>query len=269
MCVSSKKQGRDIRKFELNKAFCFYCGCQTLEVSTKTFKIPVMKRTLRLNLKKILYIHCWRCGKYQWLLPINEEEQGKRVIWDVCVRCKGKVLEGQYIVRSKYGTYHNRCAPDYVSLAGITCKAYANISNKIYEVEEMVRTTTTEGLDEIDGTCTSVAVEKSGKIEDLEQYHIMIKPTDSSILKESKTGHFHEWIRISPKTTDESVPEGSVIHRYIQEIESLFSEAKKLEMVEEVFHLLVGKRFVWKRKQLGRSYKGFEASDYWCPTKLV
>ena len=125
-------------------------------------------------------------------------------------------------------------------------------------------------IEEFEGLVDEVTVEPS-QLKDVEQeqFHIAIKPKDSSILKESKTGHFHEWIRLSKTATDSTVPEGSVADRYIQEIETLMSEAKKKDNVVEVFALLKGKSFLFKKKILGKSFEGKEARQYWTPVKLL
>ncbi len=125
-------------------------------------------------------------------------------------------------------------------------------------------------IEEFEGEIKDVTIEPS-QLKDVEQeqFHISIKPKDSSILKESKTGMFHEWIRLSKTATDSTVPEGSVADRYIQEIETLISEAKKMDTVVEVFALLKGKSFLFKKKILGKSFEGKEARQYWTPVKLL
>ena len=135
---------------------------------------------------------------------------------------------------------------------------------------KIVQRTKAEMIEEFEGTVKDVTVEPS-QLEDVEQeqYHIQIEPKDKTILKDSKTGMFHEWIRMSPKATDTTVPEGSIADRYIQEVEMVLSEAKKLENIAEVFALLKGKSFLFKRKVLGKSYEGKESKPKWIPVKLL
>jgi len=135
----------------------------------------------------------------------------------------------------------------------------------------MVERTKAEGLDEFQGTVLEVTLEPSQLegMEDQEQFHIFMEPVDKKIMKNSKTGGFHEWIRLSPKATESSVPEGSVADRYIEEIELLIPEAKKKKLITEVFQLLKDKTFLFKKKKLGRSYEGKEAKGYWVPVKLI
>lgn len=134
----------------------------------------------------------------------------------------------------------------------------------------MVERTKTEMIEEFEGKVEDVTLEPSNlEGVEQEQFHITITPKDKTILKESKTGMFHEWIRKSAKATDSTVPEGSVADRFIQEIETLFSEAKKLELITEVFALLKGKSFLFKRKILGKSFEGKEARQYWTPVKVL
>jgi len=135
----------------------------------------------------------------------------------------------------------------------------------------MVERTKALGLEEFEAKVVEVVLEPSNLegMEDMEQFHISMEPVDKKILKESKTGFFHEWIRLSPKSTETSVPEGSVADRYIEEIELLIPEAKKKKLLSEVFQLIKGKTFLFKRKKLGRSYEGKEARNYWTPVKLI
>jgi len=134
----------------------------------------------------------------------------------------------------------------------------------------MVEITKAEMIEEFDGKVVEVGVEPSQR-EDIEgeQVHIQIEPVNKDLLKDSKTGRMHEWVRLSPKSTETTVPEGSIAHRYIQAVEDVIKEAKETEKVLEVFQLLNEKTFTFKRKQLGKSFGGHEAKDYWVPAKLI
>lgn len=129
----------------------------------------------------------------------------------------------------------------------------------------MVEVKQPELFEEFNGIVKDVQLEtsKTDNDEETRQIHLCINPTNVEI--KGKTGQMHEWIKLSSKTDDTSVQEGSVIHRYIQELESLNSELKKTEKVIDVFEWLKGKEFTWKKKVLGRSYKGHDAKEYWVP----
>lgn len=130
----------------------------------------------------------------------------------------------------------------------------------------MVERTTSNNLDEFKGTIENINIEESevqGKKH--KQYHISIKPLDVEI--KGKTGLIHEWIRITDKCTEGSVPEGSVIDRYIQQIEILHPECKKLATITEVFQVLVGNSYQFQKLKLGKSFDGKDAKEYIVPVK--
>jgi hypothetical protein len=129
----------------------------------------------------------------------------------------------------------------------------------------MVDRTTAQGLDEFVGTAKSVAFEE-GKFGP--QYHIELEPEDKEIIK-GPTGSFHVWLRVSAKATDSTVPEGSVLDGYLRAVERLFREAKSAATVKEALDCLVGKKILYTREKLGRSFKEHEASEQWVPNKLV
>jgi len=132
----------------------------------------------------------------------------------------------------------------------------------------MVERTEAQGFDTFEGQVESVEREPSSlEGVDQEQYHIQIKPLNVEI--SGKTGFIHEWVRISAKTTDTSVPEGGVLDKYLGEIEVLFREAKKLDSHAEVFALLTGNSFSWVKKKLGKAYDGNAAKEYWAPNKII
>lgn len=133
----------------------------------------------------------------------------------------------------------------------------------------MVEVKQPELFEEFNGIVQSVQLEttKGDNGEEQRQVHLEMNPTNKEI--KGKTGLMHEWVKLSPTCTDTSVPEGSVIHRYIQELEFLEPELKKKEKVIEVFEWLKDKHFLFKKKVLGRSYKGHEARESWVPVKRL
>ena len=134
----------------------------------------------------------------------------------------------------------------------------------------MVERTKAEGIEEFEGKVSEVIVEENemdGKT--TEQYHVSMTPQDAEILKNSKTGMFHEWLKIPPTATPESIPEGSVLDRFLQELEILDKSLKKATTHKEALDWLKGKSFLFKKKKLGKAFGGYEAKEYWIPVKLI
>ena len=109
----------------------------------------------------------------------------------------------------------------------------------------MVERTKSEGFDEFVGVVENVLLEPSNLTDGGEQYHLTMKPEGVEIT--GKTGLMHEWIRVPPKATETSVPEGSVLDKFVQELEVLHNEVKKLGSVPEIFAFLVGKKYLFKK----------------------
>ena len=133
----------------------------------------------------------------------------------------------------------------------------------------MVDRTKAEMLESFEGLCEKVEEVPDQMKENGRQIHIELKPDDEAILKDSKTGRFHEWLRITDKTTDTSVPEGSKIDAYLKEIEVSMPSAKKAAKVFDAFKSMEGKRFKFVRKVLGKSFKGHEAKASFVPQILL
>jgi hypothetical protein len=122
-----------------------------------------------------------------------------------------------------------------------------------------------QGLTNFEGVVSKVEFQPSQTGEYPDQYKITIK-TDVS----KKSGFMYEWVGLSKNTTDKEIPTGSVIERYITEIETVLPEAKKPELtVGEIFNLLVGKKFKFVRKTLGKAYKGNPAKEFWVPQQKL
>lgn len=121
-----------------------------------------------------------------------------------------------------------------------------------------------------------------GKVEDVrlenssnpdiqqKQFHIEMKPDDEGLLKNSKTQAFHEWIRLGETTDPDgtTISEGSVADRFLAELELCDSDVKNATSVKGAFESMKGKSYEFVRKKLGKSYKNFEAKDYWTPVSL-
>lgn len=131
----------------------------------------------------------------------------------------------------------------------------------------MVERTEAKGLDEFEGTVESVTKVES-KIDNADgtkayQYEVLMGTEASS------TGKMYNWLRIPKTATDTSVPDGSVIDRFIQELEVLDRKLKKEENVADVLNWMVGKKFKFVRKKLGKAFDGKEAADYWVPVAIL
>jgi hypothetical protein len=133
----------------------------------------------------------------------------------------------------------------------------------------MVERTKAEMLESFDGLCESVEVVPDQMRDGGEQIHLEFKPDDDGILAGSKTGRFHEWLRITEKSTETSVPEGSKIDAYLKEIEVVLPAVKKVKNVVSAFELMEGKRFKFVRKVLGKSFKGHDAKPSFVPQSLL
>jgi len=128
----------------------------------------------------------------------------------------------------------------------------------------MVTRTETTPLEECEGIVESVAIEDGIN---RPQYHITIDATNVEI--GGATGKLHEWIPMSPKATEESIPQGSVMDRFLTQIEICISAAKKASTVNEAMNMMVGKKFKFKKLKLGKDFEGHAAKDYWVPVALL
>jgi len=121
---------------------------------------------------------------------------------------------------------------------------------------------------EFKGQVVEVAKEQSGLGSgDKFQYHIKILPTEKEI--KGNTGFMHEWIPISMTATDSSIPEGSVLDKFISELEILIPKVKLIENVDDAMKEMEGKTFLFVQKKLGRSFSGYDAKQYWIPRTLL
>lgn len=131
----------------------------------------------------------------------------------------------------------------------------------------MVERTEAKGLDEFEGTVKSVEKVES-KIDNSDgskayQYEVLME-TDAS-----STGKMHNWLRIPKTATETSVPDGSVLDRFIQELEVLDKTLRKKDKVEDVLTWMIEKKFKFVKKKLGKAFDGKEAADYWVPVQIL
>ena len=135
----------------------------------------------------------------------------------------------------------------------------------VYRVGYIVERIEAKGMDEFEGTVKSVELEHSAN--DRKQYHIKIDAT--SLKVGGATGLIHEWIPLSNKSSDSGVMQGSVLDRFLAQIELIVTGAKKAATVQEELNMLIGKKFRFKRMKLGRDYNGQEAREYIVPAVLL
>ena len=116
-------------------------------------------------------------------------------------------------------------------------------------------------LDEFEGIVESVTKEEG--MNDNKQYHIVINPTNVTVA--GKTGRIHEWVPMSKRATEEAVPQGCVMDRYLQQVEVCIREAKTCKTVGEELGMLNGKKFRFKKIKLGKDFDGHPAREYAVP----
>jgi hypothetical protein len=128
------------------------------------------------------------------------------------------------------------------------------------------RVDTSSRMDEIEGIVVSVDQETSAST-GLVQYHIKIDPTNFKV--KGKTNLLHEWVGLSKTASEEQVPQGSVLERYLTQIEICVPAAKKAATLKAAFAMLVGKKFRFQRIKLGKEYDGNPAKEYIVPVAAM
>lgn len=126
---------------------------------------------------------------------------------------------------------------------------------------------TQAGFDEFVGKCDKVEIVESDEVETddgqpVRQVAITIS-TDAT-----KTGKMYTWVKISETTTEDATPQDSAIDKYVQAIEEVHtSECKKLTKWFDMFKLLEGNTYKWKRKIIGKGFEGKKPKEAWIPVK--
>jgi len=134
---------------------------------------------------------------------------------------------------------------------------------------KMVERKSSEGVDQFEGT-VEVIEQVADQLNNGEmQWHIAMRPTDKEILKGTKTGMFHEWLRITKTTTETCVAEGSNLDNYLKEVEATIPAAKKAETVEAALRLMEGKEIRFIKKVLGRTFEGKSSKPTFVPNAIV
>lgn len=129
----------------------------------------------------------------------------------------------------------------------------------------MVKRSESSGLDEFEGKVTDVKFETTA--DGRRQYHLFIDPKDFEVKGPSRS--MHEWVPLSAKAKEDDIPQGSVMDRYLQQLEICIKEAKNAVTVKDVFNLMKGKDFRFQRIKLGKDYDGHQARDYIVPVARV
>ena len=102
------------------------------------------------------------------------------------------------------------------------------------------------------------------------QFKLTIETSDT------EKGVMYEWIKFPGAGDKRRRTVGSIMDRYMEEIERFTSddELKEMNDFKDYFEFLVGKTFEWKRKALGRSFTDkngitHQAKQTWVPVKLI
>ena len=128
--------------------------------------------------------------------------------------------------------------------------------------------TSSDLFEEFKGKVIKIEIDSPPSFPEIKQYHLFVQPSEIDV--KGASGFFHIFIRIPKKTLEKGeVVEGSVLYRYIQEIQSLVKESKGATKIEEVFETMVNKTFLFKKQILGQSYKGNPARQYFTPKELI
>jgi hypothetical protein len=128
----------------------------------------------------------------------------------------------------------------------------------------MVERVSSEGLKEFEGTVERVEFEPATSKDGRSQYKITMNTPASK-----KSGKFYEWIGLSSTASSDKVPEGSNLDKYLYSLEQVVPSAKNAKTVDEALQIMVGKKFLFKRVKLGKSFKGHDAKEFWLPNKLL
>lgn len=131
----------------------------------------------------------------------------------------------------------------------------------------MVERVESRGLEEVNATVVDVTLESNQLSQGATQYHISLDPENVEI--KGKTGLLHEWLRMPKTAKEDSIPQGSVVDRYLQQVEIVVPAARKAKTVKEALELMKGHKFKFKRLKLGKAFEGHEAREYWAPIQAL
>ena len=129
----------------------------------------------------------------------------------------------------------------------------------------MVERSESDGLKKFIAIVKTVEAETGA--EGRTQYHITMEPEGLEI--KGATGALHEWIPMSTTATESSVPQGSVMDRYLSQVEICIEKAEKAKTIADALKLMVGKKFQFHKRKLGKDFEGHKAREYAVPTALI
>lgn len=129
----------------------------------------------------------------------------------------------------------------------------------------VMRVEATGKLDELEGVVENVAFETNAIGNG--QYKITIRPTNVKV--KAPSGCFFEWIPMSKTATEEQVPQGSVMERFLTQLEICLPAAKRARTLSEAFGMLKGKKFAFHRVKLGKDFDGHPAREYLVPVRAL
>lgn len=126
------------------------------------------------------------------------------------------------------------------------------------------RTEGTSKLDEFSAKVVSIELVEStmGR-----QYKFELAPVGFEV--GGKTGKLWEWVPLSKTATEDTVPQGSVMDRYLQQVEIVESSAKKEKTVDGALKTLLNKTYKFKKVKLGKDYDGHPAREYSIPVQAI
>ena len=128
-------------------------------------------------------------------------------------------------------------------------------------------------FESFDGIVTAVVLEKATEEQQKQGFGDQFKITiDSPVSK--KTGKMYEWLGISPTSKlgegdEDDVAIDSILGKYLQELAIPLAEVKKAKRAEEALKMMIGKKFHFVMKKLGKAFEGKEAKEYKVPHSLI
>ena len=136
-------------------------------------------------------------------------------------------------------------------------------------MNKMVERTSSEGVEEFEGVVKVIEIVPDTINEGQNQFHIAIAPLDENLLKDTKTGMFHEWLSITKTTTETSVAEGSKLDNYLKEVEVCIKEAKKCDTIKEALDTMKDKNIRFVKKVIGKKHDGHESKPSFVPQAVL
>lgn len=102
--------------------------------------------------------------------------------------------------------------------------------------------------------------------------HMVFNPLEKDIIdtiKKSKTNRLHNYIRLSPKTENDVIPDGSSFAMFLREVIIVEPETKKLNSWQEMVEYLKGKKYLFQKKKIGKDYDGHKGRSAYIPIQKL